>query len=847
MGPPLSTFTERMLLRAAAVNEANRQRMLQRVENQYTVVFLTPEETLDLQRDDDDVSPSPTISSIDTAELEAQIDALDVHQEPSTSDSLEAETGVMNITEEVIAPPKPKRRCLWSDVNLGRVPVQVMTSKMIQKVSVETKIEGMRTTEEMPVERTIEQFFERRVEEVPLEGRARKTPGERTIEPVFLQKRVGPNFVEKPPRSRLLERKIQGIPVERRGEPNLVEKPPRSRLLERKIQPIPAERRVQPNLVEKPPRSRLQEREIQRIPVEKSRSRPLEREFQSYRLESDIEPYPEDIGFEKSPLDKTIETIPSSRIRGQSRITSVVEKFLEDALAEQLNNIRSRNYNRLPSIQRQERPSIFKRIMNFWKRNRNTVPSSEEEQVEELETRRRRSFQQRMRQCQTFSRRVRHRIRTTLTREKSPEVEMTLEHPPTCSLDRDRVEMLQKIIKHMRIQQCMINQANKALRARKSSNESLDIQAEVESERLLLIALLRKGLLHKEFNEIGNKLSDNTYKDLKTPTEWTEITIRNINVSLVNSLPDESVSDDVPLEWFVVVVREGSNVWGSPPISRPQVSSLLKFPDFTCSIDKLQPNFKIIIEVYSLDLVSSLGYLFESQPVVPHSVLNRTWTCPSPSEASGEGTSSEEPQGRRIYVSSFVKWGHLELGLSDLTKSTPWTLTDMPHNSPLGGIIHLNLSCKLHVSTCHEGLLTFGEKNGRVITWSKRWCVLRGASLMFWHYRTDVQEKPPLKTIDFVQYSPEVITKGNKDMCSKPRTILLEMMKVREAHGRQSAHMECRHSLQTFILAFDHKKDVNEWMSKLNNVMNVLRCWNAKYIQNIQHSPLIADVRTTDL
>ncbi|XP_011315503.1 actin-binding protein anillin-like [Fopius arisanus] len=328
-------------------------------------------------------------------------------------------------------------------------------------------------------------------------------------------------------------------------------------------------------------------------------------------------------------------------------------------------------------------------------------------------------------------------------------------------------------------------------------------------------------------------------------TEWAEVTIENINLSLRERLGRESLSE--PMEWFLVVIIEGTNVWGTSLGLRPVGSMLFEFSQFRCIIDHLKPGFNITIEIYSLNLKSKVFCNDEDRSHTLNSTLNRTWTYLSPTKffRRSERSPKVDPN-QKLLSSSFIKSGHLQLGLNDLTLSSPWTLTAAPHDSILRDIIDLNLSCVLHLSASHEGFLNFGEPSGDFISWNRRFCALKGCTLMFWNYPRDQETKPPLKIIDLAQCCSQKISEVDKELCTRSQTVVLEVPRSREPGDVDSLLVQCKqtHTVQRYLLSYDNKKELIDWSSKLNNVLSTLRNWNVSSMKSIRISPAAASHQT---
>ncbi|XP_046749864.1 anillin-like protein 1 isoform X2 [Diprion similis] len=387
---------------------------------------------------------------------------------------------------------------------------------------------------------------------------------------------------------------------------------------------------------------------------------------------------------------------------------------------------------------------------------------------------------------------------------------------------------IQTLLQEASIQQTIMYQANKALTFCHSMKEFSSSTEQVESERSLLVAGLRKTAILEEIKRRQNSELNNNVEE---PCETGEVTIKNFSLPLKEDILEfESRTGDF-VQWFVITVSQGPSVWATRPISCPLQSPRIIFPD-TFFIPNLVPNFKITVRIYCLKLRRTT---FNYDDKYHLNKAEKHATCPSPkklilrkSEKPISPGKQRQIESAPIRNTSFVLSGTVELYLHDLSLTSPWPLTSVLQGSVLRGTIDLTLSCKLHLSVSHAGFLTHGDEAGGFAAWNRRWCVLQGQTLMFWNYPCDQEDKEPLTTIDLTNCISSEISTVERSMCAKPRTLLIETFRQRSVLDRNSMLLECRLSCTVVrnLLCCDTVKELNQWKSNLNRVVSALRDWN---------------------
>ncbi|XP_015589472.1 anillin [Cephus cinctus] len=531
---------------------------------------------------------------------------------------------------------------------------------------------------------------------------------------------------------------------------------------------------------------------------------------------------------------------------GNTTINFEAQKFLEEALGDELYNTsvtytqfdtRDRTESRINAsdlISEEKTPVPSQKFRN------NSKSSTTETSVNEL------SVTESLPQQNTTLNRT-QTIYKSLTQRLKKKFRAGLKIPPTAFppapslastgvlLEDQRTQcLLQEVI----TQQTLMYQASKALTLCRSMKEFMESPEQVESERVLLVASLRKKAATDEMRKMSFEQNNN-----ELSCERGEVTVKDISLPLQeNNLKLEKDSAEF-VQWFVIVISHGLTVWATNAITCPINTPVIHFPGYL-TIPNLCPDFKLNIQIYTLKL-RRVTYNHEQKYHLNKD--HKHTTCPSPknlfkkTERSPISPKEKHSKFSAMRETSFILCGSLTLNLHDLTLHSPWPLADVSIDSALRGTINLNLSCKLHLSVSHAGFLTRGDEVGGLGVWNRQWCILEGHSLMFWNYPRDQETKNPLLTIDLTQCISNMVTTVDRTLCARPRTLLIETARPRSTTDRDNMLVECRQSCTIVrnILSCDTAEDLAEWSSKLNHVISALREWN---VIAVRPQPQVSDL-----
>lgn len=385
-------------------------------------------------------------------------------------------------------------------------------------------------------------------------------------------------------------------------------------------------------------------------------------------------------------------------------------------------------------------------------------------------------------------------------------------------------DKIQELLQRLEVQQTLIHQASKALNFCNFTKMFQYSIQHVESERLLLLSILKKKAVLNEIKRIDEFQDSNI-----SLYEHGKVTISQISLSINKDKIDLSGLTSDMCGWFMVTVTHESTVWATSAMNYSFDSPItIRFPE-SITVPNLSPNFIIVVDVYSLQLRNT-----NSNEKGELSCDNNI-TCPSPNQLwkkleRSRLKQNEMPCSNSIRETSFQLTGYVQLTLQDLHKVPPWNLLSVPSNSILQGKINFKLSRKIKISLIHSGFLTHGDEAGGLAAWNRRWCVLDGSCMKFWNYPQEHDLRSPLLIIDLTRCTTNEVQVVDRTICARPRTLMFKTIRERVSRDENSMFLECRcsYTVVRHLLSCDTIHDMMEWSSKLNYVLSILSNWKSR-------------------
>ncbi|XP_035039210.2 anillin isoform X4 [Hippoglossus stenolepis] len=384
----------------------------------------------------------------------------------------------------------------------------------------------------------------------------------------------------------------------------------------------------------------------------------------------------------------------------------------------------------------------------------------------------------------------------------------------------------------MNLQQSVIHQASQALNCCTDEEHGKGSQVEAEAERLVLVAMERRGALMAELDRLkggaaGQKKTPAAPESTSTSASRGSITLQELRLPLkadfVCSIANKPESTK---HSFFIMIRAGAENNVATPLAsthRGLSGDTLTFPTkFT--ISDVSSDFVIDIQVYCLvqkrDVCSDKKKKpSKSKAITPKRLLGITKSVQTPVVASPGGPNA-------VRTSNFVLVGSHKLTLSSIGKNK-FPLEKVPFLCPLEGHIYLKMQCEVGSKVEERGFLTMFEDVSGFGAWHRRWCVLSGYYISYWTYPDDEKCKNPIGRINLANCTSKRVEPVNREFCARPNTFELITVRPQREEDKETLVSQCKNTMcvTTNWLSADTKDERNLWMKKLNQIVVDLRMW----------------------
>uniref|UniRef100_A0A2M4CG11 Putative actin-binding protein anillin n=1 Tax=Anopheles darlingi TaxID=43151 RepID=A0A2M4CG11_ANODA len=168
----------------------------------------------------------------------------------------------------------------------------------------------------------------------------------------------------------------------------------------------------------------------------------------------------------------------------------------------------------------------------------------------------------------------------------------------------------------------------------------------------------------------------------------------------------------------------------------------------------------------------------------------------------------------------------------------------MAYSSNMTGTIGMSIASEVHFESSEvSGFLDVGSKVNDQISWNRRWCKMNGFTMEFWNYPQECHEKQPVQCIDLVRCLNERIELADRSICSRTRTMKIDIFAAKAAGSGMSCSSSGigsyrstggtsttspssdRSNVSYHLLAADSQTELNRWMHELNRVVKFLKEW----------------------
>ncbi|XP_062266519.1 anillin isoform X2 [Platichthys flesus] len=384
----------------------------------------------------------------------------------------------------------------------------------------------------------------------------------------------------------------------------------------------------------------------------------------------------------------------------------------------------------------------------------------------------------------------------------------------------------------MNMQQTVIHQASQALNCCTDEEHGKGSQVEAEAERMVLVAMERRGALIAELDRLkggaaGQKNSPAAPESSSTSASRGSINLQELRLPLkadfVCSIANKPESTK---HSFFIMIRAGAENTVATPLASTHhglSGDTLSFPT-KFNISDVSSDFAIDIQVYCLVQKQDVSSDKKKKPskskaITPKRLLGITKSVQTPVVASPGGPNA-------VRTSNFILVGSHKLILSSIGKNK-FHLEKVPFLCPLEGHIYLKMQCDVGSKVEERGFLTMFEDVSGFGAWHRRWCVLSGYNISYWTYPDDEKCKNPIGRINLANCTSKRVEPVNREFCARPHTFELITVRPRREDDKETLVSQCKNTMfvTTNWLSADTKDERNLWMKKLNQIVVDLRMW----------------------
>ncbi|CAH1388715.1 unnamed protein product [Nezara viridula] len=422
-------------------------------------------------------------------------------------------------------------------------------------------------------------------------------------------------------------------------------------------------------------------------------------------------------------------------------------------------------------------------------------------------------------------RKQRQQLSTPIRKEIRREEVILDDEPQSCKLSPKSEEKLaQEKVKELTVEMQRqietVSQASKALNLCLSTPGFMGSTAEVEAQKLLLVASARWTSLKQEIERLR---IEKRLRSGDCELDLGDINIQSISVPLKSCI----ASRDQSSVHLVCLVRSGYVVLQTEVVALDKTSirnGRISFQKIL-NLVNLYSDFTVSVEIYGFIAQHPAEFVSDYKHRTTPSKKDKNRSAAK--KAKDKMIPIESPAGPNVVRSSaFQMWGFAVFSLRELNR-TSFSLSKVPYTCPLEGNIEISMISSLQSQIEHTGFLTVFEDVGGFGAWKRRWCQLKGSCLAFWTYPEQFWDgKVAVDTIDLAAVSTVEAALAPRDVCARPHTILLESQ-LRGSNLQESLVVKRRGDMTVHrhLLAADTHEERLAWCKQINKVLHLLRTW----------------------
>lgn len=346
-------------------------------------------------------------------------------------------------------------------------------------------------------------------------------------------------------------------------------------------------------------------------------------------------------------------------------------------------------------------------------------------------------------------------------------------------------DLLGSLLSEKNIQNQIVQQTSKALVFCRNTKEFNGSFEEVEVERFLLLASVKREAILQEIAKIEKQNTNEP--ETKNPGS---IYFKKLQLPVIINVDLDKQKKKNNEIWFVCVVNMGSKVFGTHP-QMPSNNELVFLMDF--QFEGLSPDVEIVVAVYQIKIRNkSKIYSHNSKFHINKSC--KSFTLPRKKKEKALKSLNE------CCKSSFSLFGKLVLNVNNIHDKT-YKLDGI-----LNGKAELTVESSVQINEKFGEFVDVGKRNGGYIIWNRLWCILEGQNMVYFNYP---EEETPVEVLDLMR-AKGAVTQVSRNLCSRPRTLLIEFV-------------DADHQ----FLASESVQKMQRLERKLNSAIEALRLWIA--------------------
>ncbi|CAG9828631.1 unnamed protein product [Diabrotica balteata] len=332
------------------------------------------------------------------------------------------------------------------------------------------------------------------------------------------------------------------------------------------------------------------------------------------------------------------------------------------------------------------------------------------------------------------------------------------------------------LLKKYATQNELINQSSRAVNVCRSYPDFFDPQVIVESEKILLLANIRKEAIHNALQRL----------DIDTEDSITSGTLKIENISLYTKSMSSRASQQLN-SYYVCVAHYGTTVYATKTVQQ-YFNTIIKFEDIF-TFENINSDFEVTVSIYGLQ-----------QKMPQHSI----W----PPKIKG----LKLPLPNIVKESFFVLWGTRTIRPCQRHYSI-YDLQKTPLDSPIVSTFKANVTIDFVIRVRETGYLTLGIVIQDYIRWDEKWCILEGYKLKYWDSQQDAISRSPEGEINLKScVSYQLDDDLDEDICPNPTTVCITIK-------------DERNKRKYFFLSTDDLADFEKWTQQINTVFFHLKKW----------------------